>query len=59
VSQDLEVEPGVTVGDWLMREFTAHYYLETEPWATERAARVVARLDPIGGAGKEGGPSRS
>jgi hypothetical protein len=29
-----------------MREFTARYYLETEPWATERATRVVARLSP-------------
>jgi Peptidase family M48 len=54
VSEDLEVEPGVTVGDWLMREFTAHYYLETEPWATKRAARVVARLDPHRRSGRGG-----
>jgi hypothetical protein len=46
VSEDLEVEPGVTVGDWLMREFSTHYYIETEAWAVERAARVVQRLDP-------------
>jgi hypothetical protein len=33
VGQDLEVETRVTVGEWLMRELSAHYYIETEPWA--------------------------
>ena len=33
MGQDLELEPGVTVGDWFMRELSTHYYIETEPWA--------------------------
>lgn len=36
MGQDLEVEPGVTVGDWLMRELSTHDYIETEPWPWRR-----------------------
>lgn len=56
VSEDLEIEPGVTVGDWLMRELSTSYYLEVEPWATERAARVVQQLDPHRCGGRGGRP---
>ena len=56
MGQDLEVEPGVTVGDWLMRELSTHYYIETEPWAVERAARVIHRLDPHRCGGQRGRP---
>ena len=42
---DVELEPGVSVGEWLFRHLNEHYWVEKEPWAVDRAARVVARLD--------------
>jgi len=56
VGPDLEVEPGVTVGDWLFRELSTHFHLETEAWAVDRAARVTERLTPHRNAGKGGRP---
>lgn len=56
MTDDFEVEPGVTVGDWLFRELSTYYHIETgEPWV-ERAARVAAKLDPHRCGGQGGRP---
>ena len=44
--QDLEVTPGVSLGQWLYDELGEEVLFETEPWALERVERVLARLTP-------------
>ena len=38
-------DPRVEFSDWLHNELVREYALETEAWATERIARVMARLN--------------
>lgn len=38
-------DPRTDLSDWLHDELKAHYDLETEPWARERVARVMATLN--------------
>ena len=46
------MEPGLSVGQWLFEHLNEHYVIEREPWATDRAARVLARLDAVRPAGR-------
>ena len=44
MTDDFEVAPGLTLGDWLHKEIADCFMVETQGWAPERCGRVVARL---------------
>jgi hypothetical protein len=44
-SPDVEIEPGVSVGEWLYRELMVEVVFEGEAWSVDRITRIVGRLD--------------
>jgi predicted Zn-dependent protease len=45
VHGDIEVSPGVSIGQWFHDELAAEVLFEKEAWAIDRVNRVVARLN--------------
>jgi hypothetical protein len=44
MAHDFEIEPGVTVGQWLHDEIVRTLIIEREPWALERVGGAATRL---------------
>lgn len=44
MSDDFEIRPSLTMGDWLYREISDTFVVEAHGWAPERCGRVATRL---------------
>ena len=47
MSHDFDIEPGLTIGEWLYAEVSEAAVIETDGWAPERVNRVLARLQLV------------